>query len=102
MHPAQQEQNITGKMSKRAIALFIFAPTAIDLPSVERQSLGIPCSFGVVREQSLPKLVVAGNLLLEFVNLSAGAGLSAIKTARIEEQWSAHLAPVFIDGGCRQ
>src|SRR6266496_6158532 len=102
MHLAQQEQDITGKMSKRAIALFIFAPTAIDLPSVERQSLGVPCSFGVVREQRIPKLVVAGNLLLEFVKLSAGACLSAVKTARIEEQWSAHLLRVFIDGSCRE
>src|SRR6266566_9199617 len=102
MHLTQQHQDITGQVSQGAVALLILAPAEIDLPPIERQSLGKPCSFWVIREQCLPLLFIRGSFLLEFINLSARAGLSTIEPAGVEEKWSPHLLAVFINSGCRQ
>src|SRR2546422_11355430 len=85
-------------MSQGAIALLIFAPTAINLTPKQDQLLIEPGSFGMIFWQSVPLLFVFGNLLLQFINLSAGACFSAIKTARVEEKRSADLLAMFIDG----
>ncbi len=102
MHLAQQKQDITGQVSQGAIALLIFLPAPIDFSPIERESLGVPCSFGVLFWQGIPFLLIAGNLLLELVNLSAGTSLSAIERTRIQEKWSPHLLAVFIDSRCGQ
>jgi len=102
MHLTQEQQYITSKMSECSIALFIFTPTPIDLPPVERQSLTVPGSFGVILRQRIPFLFIPGYFFLQLVNLSAGAGLSAIKATGIQEEWPANLLVVFIDSRCRE
>src|SRR5216683_4849314 len=92
MDLAQQQQDITGQVSQGPIALLIFAPTPIDFTAIKRQSLDVPCSFGVIFWQHI--LFVCGDLLLEFINLSAGAGLPTIKLARVEEKGPANLLAV--------
>src|SRR6266487_3861252 len=89
-------------MSQSAIALFVFAPAPVDLPPIERQSLLVPPSFGVLFWQRIPFLFRAGDLFLQLVNLSPGAGLPAIKTAGLQEEWPTHLLTVFIHSGCSQ
>ena len=69
---------------------------------MECKSLVEPCSFGVSRGQDIPLLFVGGRLFLELVDLPSRAGLSAIKTARVEEHWPAHLFVVFIYSGRRE
>jgi hypothetical protein len=102
MYLRQQQQGITGKMSQGAIPLFVFAPAQIDLPSIECQPLRVPCSFGVIFWQRLPFLFILGDFFLQLVNLSAGAGLSAIETTSVEKERSANLLTVFIHSGCCQ
>ena len=102
MDLTQQQQHITSQMSERPVALLIFAPAPLNLPPIQRQSLGIPGSFEVIESQSIPLLFKARDLLLEFVNLSAGPGLSAIKTAGVEEDGPTHLLVVFINGSSRE
>src|SRR2546426_11257160 len=87
-------------MGQSAIALLILTPTAINLLTGERNPLVVPCSLGVIGGQSIPLLFVSGTLLFQFINLSAGACLSAIKAAGVQEYGSAHLFIVLIDGGC--
>ena len=70
MHLTQQQQDITGKMSQGAIALFVFAPAPIDLPSIERQPLRVPCSLGVICWQRIPFLFIPGDFFLQLVNLA--------------------------------
>jgi len=102
MDLAQQQQDITGQVSQGPIALLIFAPTPIDFTAIKRQSLDVPCSFGMIFWQRILFLFVCGDLLLEFINLSAGAGLPTIKLARVEEKGPANLLAVFIHSSCRQ
>jgi hypothetical protein len=96
---AQQEQDITGKMSQCSIPAFILAPAPLDLPPIECQSLGVPCSFGVIDGEQIPLRFGESNLFLEFVNVSARASLSSIEGAGIKEKRSANLLVMFID--CR-
>src|SRR5258708_24803776 len=91
MHLAQEQQDITGKMSECAIALFIFTPTPIDLPPVECQSLRVPGSFGVLFRQRIPFLFIGGYFFLQRVNLSAGPGVSVLKNTRSQDGWPSHL-----------
>src|SRR2546426_7126872 len=100
MDGTQQEQDVAGQMSERSITAFILAPTAIDLPTVGRKLLVEPKVFGIIGGKLVSLLFIPGNLLLEFLNLSAGACLSAIKATRVEKYRSAHLLVVFIHGGC--
>ena len=102
MHLTQQKQDITCQMRECPIALFILAPTPVNFPPIECKSLVEPCSFGVIRGQDIPLLFVGGRLFLELVDLPSRAGLSAIKTARVEEHWPAHLFVVFIYSGRRE
>ena len=102
MHLTQQKQDITCQMRECPIALFILAPTSVNFPPIECKPLVEPCSFGVIRGQDIPLLFVGGHLLLEFVDLPSRAGLSAIKTARVEEHWPAHLFVVFIYSSRRE
>src|SRR5260370_34893253 len=102
MHLTQEQQHIACQMSQGAIALFIFAPTAHYLAPIERKSLVHPGSFGVIGEQRIPPLFVCGHLFLQLVDLSSGACLSAIKTARVQEHWPAYLFVVFVHGGSRE
>jgi hypothetical protein len=102
MHLAQQEQHIRRQMSQSSIPLFIFSPAPIDLMTKQCKLLLEPSSFGMIRWQGIPLLFISGNFLLEFINLSAGAGLSAIKTTSIEEKWPPYLLAVFVHGSCGQ
>ena len=86
----------TGQMSQSTVALLILAPAEIDLPPIEHQSLGVPCSFGTLFRQCISFLFISGNLLLQLVDLSAGTSLLAIERAGIKEEWPTHLVSVFI------
>src|SRR5258708_37527823 len=97
---AQEHKEISGTLSECASALFIFMPTPIALPPVECQSLRVPGSFGVLFRQRIPFLFIGGYFFLQRVNLSAGAGLSAIKATGIQEEWPANLLVVFIESRC--
>ena len=83
MKAAQQEQHIAGQVSQGTIPQLIFAPAPINLPPIGSKPLPVPCSFGMIFRQRVPFLFIPGNLFLQFVNLSARTGLSAIKTACI-------------------
>src|SRR5260370_39077716 len=96
MHLAQEQQDITGKMSECASALFIFTPTPIDLPPVECQSLRVPGSFGVLFRQRIPFLFIGGYFFLQRVNLSAGGRLFACKSTGVQEEWPSHTLRLFI------
>src|SRR5438045_6324415 len=85
MHLTQQKQDITCQRRECPIALFILAPTPVNFPPIACKSLLEPCSFGVIRGQDIPLLFVGGRLFLELVDLPSPAGLSATKTARVEE-----------------
>ena len=102
MHLAQEQQHIACQMGQSAIAPFILAPTAIYFTTEQRKLLIEPEAFGVIRWQGIPLVFVCGHLLLQLVDLPSGAGLSAIKTTGVEENWSAHLLVVFVHGGCGQ
>ena len=71
MHLTQEQQYITSKMSECSIALFIFTPTQIDLPPVERQSLTVPGSFGVILRQRIPLLFIPGYFFLQRIAISS-------------------------------
>src|SRR6266704_3601658 len=88
-------------MGHSAVALFILTPTPINFATQHHQFLIEPEAFGVFRGQSITLLLIASHLLLQLVNLPSGAGLSAIKTVRVEEKWPGHLFMVVIDGSCR-
>jgi hypothetical protein len=102
MYLAEQEQHITGKMSKGAIAAFIFAPAPINLPPIEHQSLLVPGSLWMLDRQGISFLFKASNLFLQLVNLSAGTGLPAIEAAGIQKERPADLRAGFIYGSCGQ
>ena len=102
MDLTQEQQDVAGQVGQSAIALFILAPTPINFPTVERNPLVEPCSVGVIFWQSIPLLFISDTLLLEFINLLAGACLSAIKTAGVEEDGPTHLLVVFINSSSRE
>src|SRR5258707_9701694 len=98
MDVRQQQQDIAGQMRECPIALLIFAPAAVDLSTPTREVLVRPCAFGMVFWQRCLRLFNSSDFLLEFINLTARAGLLAIKTARVQEKRTTHLLAVFIDG----
>src|SRR5260370_38643573 len=99
MHLTQQHQDVAGQVSQSAVAVFILAPAPVNLPTIGGKPLVVPCAFGVICWESLPLLFVPGHLLFEFINLSARACLSAIKTAGVKEKWPADLLAVLVHGG---
>ena len=102
MHAGEQQQDIAGQVSERSISLLIFPPTPLDLSAVKGESFLIPGAFGMVNGQRVSFLLISGNLLLQLVNLSAGAGLLTIEAAGVQEKWSTHLVSVFIHSGCSE
>src|SRR5260370_5202103 len=100
MHLTQQHQDIAGQVSQSAVAAFILAPAPVNLPTIGGKPLVVPCAFRVICWESLPLLFIPGHLLFEFINLSARACLSAIKTAGVQEKWPADLLAVFVHAGC--
>ncbi len=100
MHPTQEEQDIAGQMRQGPIPSLVFAPTEVDLSTIERQFLVVPRSLAVPRWKDIPLLFVARHFFLQVIDLPPGPGLSAVKAACVQEKWSPYLLVAFIDSGC--
>src|SRR5205823_5922957 len=93
---AEQQQHITRQMSERAVTQLVLAPAPLNFAPVQREALLVPGSLGMPLWERIPLLLKACHLLLEFVNLTARAGLLAIKAAGVEKKGPADLLTVFI------
>ena len=102
MHLTEEQQHIACQMGECSITLLILTPAPVNLSTKECELLVVPRAFGVIGGQGIALLFVPGTLLLEFINLSAGAGLSAIETTGVEEKWPTDLLAVFVHRCCGQ
>jgi len=98
MHPGQQHQYITRQVRQGPIALLILAPTPLDFSAQDSDPLGVPGTFGMINGQRFSLFFISGHLLFQFVDLTARAGLFAIKTTGVKEKRAAHLLVMLIKG----
>ncbi len=98
MHLGQQQQHITRQVRQGPIALLILAPTPLDFPAQDSDPLGVPGTFGMINGQRFSLFFIAGHLLFQLVDLTARAGLFAIKTTGVQEKRAAHLLVMLIKG----
>jgi hypothetical protein len=61
MHLTQEQQHITCEMSQGTIALFILAPTPINLTTKDGKLVMKPGSFRVIFWQGIPQFFIPGN-----------------------------------------
>ena len=97
MQTTQQKEHITGKVSQRSIAsLHISRQQRSISRRYDGKPLRVPRSLGVIRSQGFSFLFKACSLLLEFVNLSASAGLPAVETTSVQKERPADLQACFV------
>jgi len=102
MNPHQQQQDVTGQMRQRSVALLVFAPTPINFPTIDCELFVVPDTLGVLFWQEVVCLLEVGHFALQFIDLAARSRLSPIKAACIQEKGATYLLILHIHCGGRQ
>src|SRR5262249_22990263 len=101
MHAVEQQDDIARQVSKRAIASVVPAPAAALLIQERLDAAGVPSVLGMFLREGVALSLEVPDLLVELVDLAAGARLTAIDATGVEEEGTAHLLalPLHLGGG---